>query len=139
MSKQSTKVQAQLARLKSQGILLPDDRNPRQLWLLIIMHPMDNNQGEVFVSHGVNYDKFVKRKGFEVIGHGFDRGALTSAARKLSVSLGPAYQPKFSNVKAALTRPVVEEISESQLVHSETPDDFMDAVGKITNQSSNKE
>lgn len=135
MSKQSRAVQEALARLKSQGILLPEDRNPRQLWLLVIMHPGDSHSGEVFVTHGQNYDKFEKRKGFEVIGHGHDRGALTSAARKLTIRMGENYIPKFSAAKSKLNRPAVEERSESQDVESQTPDDFLDSIGEGSTES----
>lgn len=130
MSMQSRKVQEQLARLKKLGVLLPEDRNPLQLWLLVVMHPHDNHSGEVFVTHGKNFDKFDKRAGFEVIGHGHDRSALTAAARKLTASLGPNYQPKFSNFVALKNKPAPEVTSESQTVETQTPDDFLDSVGK---------
>jgi len=130
MSMQSRKVQEQLARLKKLGVLLPEDRNPLQLWLLVVMHPGDNHSGEVFVTHGKNFDKFDKRAGFEVIGHGHDRSALTSAARKLTISLGTNYQPKFSNFTALKNKQPAEIVSESQTVPTETPDDFLDSVGK---------
>lgn len=130
MSMQSRKVQEQLARLKKLGVLLPEDRNPLQLWLLVVMHPGDNRSGEVFVTHGQNFGKFDKRAGFEVIGHGHDRGALTSAARKLTISLGTNYQPKFSNFTALKNKQPAEIVSESQTVPTETPDDFLDSVGK---------
>lgn len=128
MSKQSRAVQESLARLKAQGIITPDQRDPKQLWILVIMHPMDGLQGEVFVSHGRNFEKFNTRKGFEIIGHGWDRGALTMAARKLTKSMGEAYIPPFSNVKQALNRPSVDERSESQDVATDVPDDFLDAI-----------
>lgn len=128
MSNQSRKVKEQLARLKAQGVLLPEDRNPLQLWLLVVMHPADNHSGEVFVTHGKNYDKFATRPGFEVIGHGHDRGALTSAARRLTITLGTSYQPKFSNFKAASAKPVDEEQSESQTVTTDTPSDYLDEI-----------
>lgn len=113
MSMQSRKVQEQLARLKKMGVLTPDQQNPLQLWLLVVMHPMDNNPGEFFVTHGKNFEKFSKRKGFEVIGHGFDRMALTSAARNLTKALGENYQPQFSAARKATPPPVLVEDPES--------------------------
>lgn len=130
MSKQPRAVQEALARLKSQGIILPEERNPRQLWLMVLMHPADTHSGEVFLTHGMNYEKFSKRPGFEVLGHGWDKGALQLAARKLTLTLGENYRSKFSNANQAHNRPTVADTSESQTVHSETPDDFLDALGK---------
>lgn len=110
MSMQSRKVQEHLARLKRLGVLLPEDRNPLQLWILVVMHPGDDHSGEFFVSHGKNYEKFAKRKGFEVIGHGHDRMALTEAARKLTKTMGDNYLPAFSAArKAGVTPPVSTE------------------------------
>ena len=129
MSNQSRKVQEQLARLKTAGVLLPELRDPRQCWLLIVMHPMDNSPGEVFLSHGNNFDKFSKRKGFEIVAHGFDRGAMLNASRKLTKALGANYQPAISNFKKVANAPP-PELSESQLVPTDTPDDFADAVGR---------
>lgn len=130
MSNQSRKVQEQLARLKSQGLLLPESRDPRQCWLLVVMHPADTHSGEVFITHGKNFDKFDKRPGFEIIGHGWDRGVLMTACRKLTTRLGPNYQPKFSAFKQALNRPAVEDQSEVQTATTDTPDDYLDSIGK---------
>lgn len=129
MSNQSRKVRDSLVRLKESGIITPEQRDPRQCWLLVIMHPADTHSGEVFVTHAKNFDKFAKRKGFEIIGHGFDQGALTMAARKLTISLGANYQPKFSAFRVAKNRPATEDRSESQDVTSQTPDDYLDAIG----------
>lgn len=130
MSNQSRKVREHLARLKSQGILLPEDRNPRQCWLLVVMHPTPNSPGEVFLTHGNNFDKFDKRPGFEIVAHGFDRGALTKARVALTSRLGTNYQPPKSNFKRTLEAAANTERSESQDVPTDTPDDFADAVGK---------
>ncbi len=139
MSKLPSKTRQHLANLKSQGIILPEQRNPQQLWLLVVMHPSDTHSGEVFLTHGRNFDKFSNKPGFEVVAHGWDREDLNSAARKLRRTLGPNYQSKFSNPNPAPTKPVVDEPSESQLVTSDTPDDFLDAVGEIKHQSYPKE
>lgn len=132
MTKQPLKVRNALAKLKAQGILLPEDRDPRQLWLLVIMHPMDGNRGEVFCTHGRNYDKFAKRRGFEVIGHGFDRSQITAAARKLSLSLGEGYQPEFSAVHVAKRQPARPE-PEASPYSSDDPVDVSDALNLDNN------
>lgn len=97
MSKQPRHVRDALERLKANGLVTPNQRDPRQCWLLVCLHPKDNNKGEFFVTHAMNYDKFAKQKDkFEVIGHGYDKVAIAAAARKLTLRLGEAYQPKFS-------------------------------------------
>lgn len=129
MSNQSRKVREQLARLKTAGLLLPESRDPRQCWLLVVMHPMDNSPGEVFLTHGRNFDKFEKRRGFEIVAHGWDREAMTKARRALTTRLGPNYQPLNSNFQPA-RKPVEQPRPESQNVTTDTPDDFLDAIGK---------
>lgn len=94
MSKQPRKV---VERLKAMKLLLPEGhQDPRQLWILVRQDPSDNSPGCFFVTHGMNFEKFDKRKGFEVIGHSFDKVALTQAARRATIVAGPSYQPKFS-------------------------------------------
>jgi hypothetical protein len=99
MSKQPLAVVKKLRQQKT--LVKLNDRDPRQLWLLIRQEPMDGNQGSFFVTHGRNFQKFEKRKGFSVIGHGYDKDALTAAARSATLACGPAYQPKFSAHKTA--------------------------------------
>lgn len=93
MSKQPHASRERL-RLLRQELALPGD--PRQLWLLVRMEPMDNRPGEFFVTHAKNFSKFEKRKGFAVIAHSHDRVALTIAANQATKAAGPAYQPKLS-------------------------------------------
>lgn len=69
------------------------------LWIMIRMEPMDGLQGEFFVSHARNFPKYDKRKGFSVIAHSYDRGALTLACRQATLSAGEAYQPPHSNFR----------------------------------------
>lgn len=104
MSKQPRRVREALARLRTQ-LVLPQDKNPNQLWCLVRQEPSDSGPGCFFVTHGRNFDKFDKRPGFEVIGHGFDRTALTAAAHSATLACGPAYQPKFSAHKATEAAP----------------------------------
>lgn len=95
MSKQPRKSREALERAKT-TLILPDQRDPRQLWLLVRQDPTDEGPGCFFVDHGMNFDKWRKRKGFEVLAHSYDKHALTAAARKATLACGPAYQPKFS-------------------------------------------
>lgn len=84
-------------RLRKSKLLLPKGhQDMRQLWLLVRQEPADNRQGCFFVTHGGNYDKFAKRRGFEVMAHSFDKTALTIAARTATLQCGPAYQPPNS-------------------------------------------
>lgn len=79
------------------SLIGPDGRPlGKDLWILVRMDPVDSAQGEFFVSHARNYEKYSKRKGFEVIAHSYDRAALTAACRRATQVAGPAYQPKFS-------------------------------------------
>lgn len=129
MSNQPRKVREHLARLKAAGIITLEQRDPRQFWLLVQMEPMDGRQGEFFVTHAKNFSKFDKRKGFNIIGHGFDRGALTLAARSATESSGPAYQPPHSAWKTPLNRPQVEAPNEDDLSAAlESPVDFEDEL-----------
>lgn len=130
MSKQPRRVRDALASLKSMGIQLPDEQNPLQLWLLVVMHPCDTGPGEVFVTHGKNFDKFDKKPGFEVIGHSYDRQTLTAAARRLTKQLGPNYTPKFSNANKAPTPSLAESSEETTPETTQTPDDYLDFVGR---------
>lgn len=124
MSKQARHVREHLARLKAQGIILPEAQDPRQLWILVIMHPRDNSPGEVFVTHGKNFDKFTKRPGFEPIGRSFDRMALTEAARKLTKKLGPNYQPRFSAAAQPEPTPEIQSTEEPSLPEMGSIDSF---------------
>jgi hypothetical protein len=92
------------------------------------MDPMDGNKGEFFVTHSKNYDKFAKRQGFEVLGHGFDRGAMTLAARRATVECGEAYQPKFSAFRTPLSRPETAEEPSDEL--SPTLDETVDFLSE---------
>ena len=113
MSKQPLKV---VKKLREPELLLPpNSRDPRQLWLLVRQEPMDNSPGCFFVTHGRNYDKFNKRKGFEVLAHSFDRFALTIAARQATLAAGPNYQPKFSAHRQPLTGPAVGAETEPEV------------------------
>lgn len=93
MSKQPLKV---VQALRKQKLLLPyNHQDMRQCWLLVRQDPTPEGPGCFFVTHSKNFSKFDK-KGFEILGHGFDRAALTMAARRATLECGPAYQPKFS-------------------------------------------
>jgi len=135
MSNQPRKVREHLARLKASGIITPEQRDPRQFWLLVMMEPMEGRQGEFFVTHAKNFDKFSKRKGFTIIGHGFDRGALTLAARSATENSGPAFQPPNSAWRTPLNRPKVEEPDYEKLLSEPEPEiDFIDEVDPNSNQ-----
>lgn len=128
MSKQPHKSREALAKLKAGGFVLPDERNPQQCWLLVVMHPMDNKRGEVFITHAHNFKKFDNRRGFEVICHSFDKEAIQLAQRKLTLRLGPAYQPPHSAHNQAHRRPQPEQ---SDVIDptAEQPSDLSDFIG----------
>ena len=94
MSKQPLKV---VKALRKQKLLLPyNHQDMRQCWLLVRVEPSDRAPGCFFVGHSQNYQKYLA-KGFEVLGHGFDRTALTMAAHRATMECGPSFQPKFSS------------------------------------------
>lgn len=95
MSNKSLKHKRKLAAFKTL-ILPPGHEDMRQLWILVRRDPTPESPGMFFVTHGQNYSKFSKRKGFEVLYHSFDRGALHMAANRATITAGPNYQPKFS-------------------------------------------
>lgn len=125
MSKQPRKVRESLARLKANGIITPDQQDPRQLWLLVLMEPMNNRQGEVFVTHGANFKKFDKRPGFLVLGHGFDRGAMTQAARSATLAYGEAFQPPLSAFRTNNAKSAPQSTLDVQV---DQPVDFQDEI-----------
>lgn len=131
MTKQPIKVRDKLAALKRGGLILPDERSPLQAWLLIVMHPMDNRKGEVFISHARNGPKFDRRPGFEIIAHSFDKEAIQIAQRKLTLRLGEAYQPKHSAHAQARTPAPESSAPEDQNFSPmpEQPEDLLDALG----------
>jgi hypothetical protein len=83
-------------RLETQRHTIVQAGDPRQMWLVVRMDPHDGKQGEFFVTHGNNYDKFANRKHFQVLAHSPDRVAVTQAARRATEIAGAAYQPKTS-------------------------------------------
>lgn len=95
MSNKSRKSRERLRALKP-DLVLPEERDPRQLWILVRAEPTDTTAGCFFVTHGSNFEKFQNLKGFEPMFHSYDRHALTALAREYTLKAGPNYQPKFS-------------------------------------------
>lgn len=96
MSQQRREVRDRLERMKAQGLVLPEQKDPRQLWILIVMDPSDNAPGSVFITHGKNYNKFKARRSCKVVAHSWDLPALQEARRKIEDQLGPNYRPLVS-------------------------------------------
>lgn len=89
---------AQEALKKSKQLILPDQPDPRQRWLLVRLWPTENRRGEFFVSHAENLSKFEKDSRFKVHTIANDRARLTILAREMTLTSGPAYQPPSSAV-----------------------------------------
>lgn len=88
-------------KLETQRHTIVQAGDPRQMWILVRMDPHDGKQGEFFVTHGNNFEKFSKRKHFQVLAHSADRVAVTQAARRATEIAGPAYQPKTSAFRSS--------------------------------------
>ena len=89
---------AQEALKKAKQLILPDQSDPRQRWLLIRLWPTENRQGEFFLSHEKNFPKFDKDPRFKVHAVSSNRAYLSDLARKMTLQGGPAYQPPSSAV-----------------------------------------
>lgn len=112
MSKQPREARDRMERLKSkQALILPNQRNPRQKWLIIRQDPTDGSPGCFFVSHGANEEKFAKRKGFEILGYTFDRSEATALAHRATLICGASFQPQHSahNENRAKRKPSVPD------------------------------
>lgn len=111
MSKQPRHVRDKLETSKT-SLILPHSQDMRQLWLLIRQDPTETSAGCFFISHGRNFKKFHNRKGFEVLGHSFDKSALQVAARHFTLTNGPQFQPKFSAHQSGTVTPWTPEEKE---------------------------
>lgn len=83
---------------KSKTLILPNQSDNRQRWLLVRLWPLDNRQGEFFVTHAENLPKFEKDSRFKVHMIANDRERLTVLARQMTLEAGPAYQPPSSAI-----------------------------------------
>lgn len=130
MTKQPIKVRDHLLSLKNGGLILPEQKDPRQLWLLVVLHPIDGHKGEVFITHAQNFSKFDNRPGFEIIAHSYDRDEIRNAQRRLTLRLGEAYQPKFSAHTQPLGAPDSPDTAEDFSPKPEQPEDLLDFIGQ---------
>lgn len=128
MSKQPRSAREYREKLAAMGVMLPADKgDPRQLWLLVRQDPTDQTPGCFFVTHGANFDKFDKRPGFEILGHSWDRSALTLSARRATEVCGPQYQPKFS------VKPT-DHVQKPDVAHEEGDDfDWSSEASRLAN------
>lgn len=122
MSKQPRHVRDRLDASKS--LILPNTKDPRQLWLLVRQDPTDGQPGCFFVTHGRNYDKFAKRVGFEITMHSFDKIAIAQACNRATRACGPDYQPRHSAHQRAAPLPEADPLEPPR--HTSVEPDFLD-------------